>query len=132
MTTLPELWQFKDLVIQPNQQEDRLVCIWQGAVHFTDAQDPASAVLEQVHAFMLEAKLPTLVHDLIDVPLVNSSGLKAFLKAIGLLKRLPEEDQYQMIFRYDPEVSWQQKHLPELKLMMPKAVSAIAKDDDEE
>ena len=67
--------------------------------------------LENVHDFILEKKLKSIITDITELNFFNSSGIKEFVDWILKLERLPDDQKYILKFLYSKDILWQEQSM---------------------
>ena len=89
----------------------------------SDARDAGTALNEyltqRVHPAVLAAQLRQIHVDVTGLEFLNSSGIKALVNWLLLLKKRPPDDRYALIVQYDEGITWQGKGLRPLCAVAP-------------
>ena len=89
----------------------------------SDARDAGTALNEyltqRVHPAVLAAQLRQIHVDVTGLEFLNSSGIKALVNWLLLLKKRPPDDRYALVVQYDEGITWQGKGLRPLCAVAP-------------
>jgi hypothetical protein len=95
-----------------------------GAVEMRDPGDALNPYWNMVDEEARRRKLKQVELDVRDLNFMNSSGILTLVRWITRAKSHSAGDSYQLVLRYDRNVTWQRTSIPTLAKLAPSIVTA--------
>lgn len=99
---------------------DEVEVAFKGKCMYAGPPDHVAKLMKQLHQEVLDAGIKTLIFDVMDLSYANSSGLKIFLTVLMALNETPQDKRYQLHFRLNKSIGWQQQSFSNFSLVLPK------------
>jgi len=96
-----------------------------GSLLTNSAQERVAKVLEEVHDYIVGAKLRAFTVDVRLLSFVNSSALRLFITWISRA----EQGRYKLVFITDPGLTWHRLNFSVLKSLAPQSVEIAANQE---
>ena len=108
--------------IAPHVTEDALRLRMSGAVEMRDPGDLLNPYWSSIDEQARARGIRRVELDLRDVNFMNSSGILTLVRWITKAKAHGPESAYELVLRYDRNVTWQRTSVPTLAKLAPKVV----------
>ncbi len=112
-----------DVRVVPSLSEGILRVTLSGTVDMRDPGAVFNAFWKDVDAVSVEKGLGWVEVDLRSVGFMNSSGILTLVRWVLRLIAGAETVPYKVLFRYDPNVTWQRTNVPVLARLAPETVT---------
>jgi hypothetical protein len=112
------------LTIVPRLDHDVLHISVLGAVEMRDPGEVLNPYWNRIDDEIIKRSLKRVEVDLRDLNFMNSSGILTLVRWITRAKNHSDSDSYQMVLRYDRNVTWQRSSVPTLAKLAPRVVQA--------
>ncbi len=96
-----------------------------GSLLTNSAQEQVERVLQEVHTYIVAAKLGAFTVDVRLLNFVNSSALRLFITWISRA----EQARYKLVFVTDPGLTWHRLNFSVLKSLAPQSVEIAANQE---
>jgi hypothetical protein len=108
--------------VVPSMQTSGLHLMVAGAVEMRDPGDVLNPYWNMIDEEVRRRKLKRVEVDMRDLNFMNSSGILTLVRWITKAKSHPAADAYQLVLRYDRNVTWQRTSIPTLAKLAPNIV----------
>jgi hypothetical protein len=99
-----------------------------GAVEMRDPGDVLNPYWNMIDEEARRRRMKRVEVDLRDLNFMNSSGILTLVRWITRVKAHGAQDGYQLVLRYDRNVTWQRTSIPTLAKLAPNIVTAAEID----
>lgn len=110
------------LTIVPRLDKDVLYVSVLGVVEMREPGDVLNPYWNRIDEEVRKRSLRRVELDLRDLSFMNSSGILTLVRWITRVKSHAGNDAYQLILRYDRNVTWQRSSVPTLAKLAPNVV----------
>lgn len=110
------------LTIVPRLDDEVLHIAVLGVVEMREPGDVLNPYWNRIDDEVRERSLKRVELDLRDLSFMNSSGILTLVRWITRVKSHGGNDAYQLILRYDRNVTWQRSSVPTLAKLAPRVV----------
>ena len=108
--------------VVPTLQSNSLQLSIAGAIEMRDPGDVLNPYWNMIDEEVRRRKLKRVEVDMRDLNFMNSSGILTLVRWITKAKSHPATDSYQMVLKYDRNVTWQRTSIPTLAKLAPNIV----------
>lgn len=112
------------LTIVPRLDNDVLHISVLGAVEMRDPGEVLNPYWNRIDDEIIKRSLKRVEVDLRDLNFMNSSGILTLVRWISRVRNHSSVDSYQMVLRYDRNVTWQRSSVPTLAKLAPRVVQS--------
>jgi hypothetical protein len=110
------------VTVTPELQANALVLDVSGAVEMRDPGGVLNPYWNMIDEEARRRKLKRVEVDMRDLSFMNSSGILTLVRWITKAKSHPATDAYQLVLKYDRNVTWQRTSIPTLAKLAPNIV----------
>lgn len=110
------------LTIVPRLDKDVLYISVLGVVEMREPGDVLNPYWNRIDEEVRKRSLRRVELDLRDLSFMNSSGILTLVRWITRVKSHSGNDSYQLVLRYDRNVTWQRSSVPTLAKLAPNVV----------
>ncbi len=121
--TLLESFSADDVRVVPSLSNGVLRVTLSGNVDMRDPGEVFNPFWKNVDAEAAKGTLGKVEVDLRSVGFMNSSGILTLVRWVMRLIARTEAAPYKVVFRYDPNVTWQRTNVPVLARLAPESVT---------
>ncbi|RME02438.1 MAG: hypothetical protein D6805_09930 [Planctomycetota bacterium] len=114
--------QAKNLVIQAGWKDDDLVLQAHGEIDMEDPEEILGTFFQNVHKLAIKRSKKVILN-IVNLKFVNSSGIKSFIRWIGMAKQLKQP--YKIQFFCNPSFTWQRSSLSVIQKIAPEIVEIL-------
>jgi hypothetical protein len=110
------------VTVTPLLQGNTLILDVAGAIEMRDPGDVLNPYWNMIDEEARRRKLKRVEVDMRDLSFMNSSGILTLVRWITKAKSHPATDAYQLVLKYDRNVTWQRTSIPTLAKLAPNIV----------
>jgi hypothetical protein len=110
------------VTVTPLLQGNALILDVAGAIEMRDPGDVLNPYWNMIDEEARRRKLKRVEVDMRDLSFMNSSGILTLVRWITKAKSHPASDAYQLVLKYDRNVTWQRTSIPTLAKLAPNIV----------
>lgn len=110
------------VTVQPSLANNGLQLAVSGAIEMRDPGDVLNPYWNMIDEEVRRRKLKRVEVDMRDLSFMNSSGILTLVRWITKAKSHPSADSYQLVLKYDRNVTWQRTSIPTLAKLAPNIV----------